>query len=452
MMRALILLCGFGSVSVAADAPLPRYDLTPGRVIEFSMNSVFKHQSGEHHDEADSTCWVLKTNPDGSARLLIRTVSRFKAIYGNQIKVKQNGKEVSEQVSPPTTSLAYADIFPDGRILPNPSIEMRGRPDKLFPRLPATSEEWKAGWTGASGDSTITAKPTPEGEFTVDTVGPMDKIYESTARITYRFDPKEKLIASAKTESTQNYGFKGKSTGSLKQVSVKPITAAELATLMGDSERFFAATAAYDAALETADALAPDLAKAQLDKAVAALKKVESTITQPQLKKTVAGYIKAHDGRAKYRLDDLARRAKFVGKPAFEFDAKTLADRPTKLADYKGKVVVLDFWYRGCGWCIKAMPQMNELATDFQTEPVAILGMNTDTKKADAEFVVKEMALKYPTVCIDREIPGKYGVQGFPTLIIIDQEGVVRDMHVGYTPKLREQVGQKIRELLRESK
>jgi thioredoxin-related protein len=61
------------------------------------------------------------------------------------------------------------------------------------------------------------------------------------------------------------------------------------------------------------------------------------------------------------------------------------------------------------------------------------------------------MGMKYATIKATG-IPEKFGVQGFPTLIIIDQQGIVRDVHVGYSPKLREEVGKKIEELLAKAK
>jgi thiol-disulfide isomerase/thioredoxin len=118
-----------------------------------------------------------------------------------------------------------------------------------------------------------------------------------------------------------------------------------------------------------------------------------------------------------------------------------------KLADYRGKVVVMDFWYRGCGWCMYAMPQVKQLAEDFSGKPVVVLGMNTDREEKDARLVIDTMGLKYPTIHA-QEIPKKYGVQGFPTLIIIDAEGVVRDVHVGYSPTLRDDLAKKIKGLL----
>jgi thiol-disulfide isomerase/thioredoxin len=137
-----------------------------------------------------------------------------------------------------------------------------------------------------------------------------------------------------------------------------------------------------------------------------------------------------------------------VGKPAADWELKGLDGRTHTLAEYRGKVVVLDFWYRGCGWCIKAMPQMNALAEQFAGRPVAVLGMNTDRVEDDAKFVADAMGLKYETLLRAEAMPEKYGVQGFPTLILIDPKGTVRDVHVGYSPTLRTDVAKSIEGLL----
>jgi len=78
---------------------------------------------------------------------------------------------------------------------------------------------------------------------------------------------------------------------------------------------------------------------------------------------------------------------------------------------------------------------------------VAVLGTNTDRNEADAKFVVDAMGLKYATLRAEG-IPEKYGVQGFPTLILIDSEGKVRDVHVGYSPTLRADLTREIEGLL----
>jgi peroxiredoxin len=93
------------------------------------------------------------------------------------------------------------------------------------------------------------------------------------------------------------------------------------------------------------------------------------------------------------------------------------------------------------------MPQIKQLAEDFKQKPVAVLGMNTDREPKDAQFVIDAMGLNYATLKATG-LPEKYKVQGFPTLIVIDQAGVIRHVHVGFSPTLRQDVGKLIESLL----
>src|SRR6202021_19668 len=101
-----------------------------------------------------------------------------------------------------------------------------------------------------------------------------------------------------------------------------------------------------------------------------------------------------------------------------------------------------------CLFLGETMPQMKEIAAQFKDQPVIVLGMNTDTKEEDAKLVVEKMGLNYPTLKATG-LPDKYKVQSFPTLIIIDQEGVVRDIRIGYSTTLKEEVVKSVEGLLK---
>jgi hypothetical protein len=73
--------------------------------------------------------------------------------------------------------------------------------------------------------------------------------------------------------------------------------------------------------------------------------------------------------------------------------------------------------------------------------------MNTDIKEEDARFVVEAFGLRYPAIKA-QGINDKYGIHGFPTMMVIDPAGVVRDVHVGYSKTLRADVAKKIDEAL----
>ena len=184
-----------------------------------------------------------------------------------------------------------------------------------------------------------------------------------------------------------------------------------------------------------------------LAKAETTLKDAKDSLTLPDLREQIDVQLKKHKQMESYYTEEAQNRSAVLGKPAADWETKDLEGKPHSLKGYKGKVVILDFWYRGCGWCIRAMPQMKELAEDFKGQPVAVLGMNTDSEEKDAKFVVDEMKLNYPVLKAEG-LPEKYHVRGFPTLIIVDQTGKVADVHVGYSPTLREDVAKAVKRLL----
>jgi peroxiredoxin len=439
------LLASFASaLAVAglasAGAPeVPRYQFEPGQEMSYRTTSTFKYGEGkaarERGSRADWTVWVVRANVDGSFRLVIRQEDNSFYFL--------NGKK---QEQPARARLVYADVFPDGRVIPNDTILYRGHPGAIFPRLPRDAAEAAKGWSWERDDSKVTARPVKGKGFRFEAVteSPLDAIYLSSSRSTYTFD--RGRVSAVESAHSQGYGINGKGTGATELLGVKATDPTRGKQLAAEEARYFEGVAAYEKALQAAAEVGPEEAKKRLEAAGAALRSV--SVTHPVLKAALEERVKGHEQAVKYRIEEAARRAKVVGKAAEAFETKDLDGQAVRLADLKGKVVVLDFWYRGCGWCIKAMPQVNGLAEDFRGEPVAVFGMNTDAKEEDARFVIAKMGLKYPTLKA-AGLPEKFGVQGFPTLIVIDQQGKVHDLHVGYTPTLREDVGRQIKALLK---
>ncbi len=87
------------------------------------------------------------------------------------------------------------------------------------------------------------------------------------------------------------------------------------------------------------------------------------------------------------KLESLAS-VRMVGRPAVEIEADDLDGKPVKLADYRGKVVVLDFWATWCGPCVMAMPRLIELQKRFHDRPVVFLALH-DGSLGSAELYRK---------------------------------------------------------------
>lgn len=136
----------------------------------------------------------------------------------------------------------------------------------------------------------------------------------------------------------------------------------------------------------------------------------------------------------------------------FEAPAFTLPDlegKQVSLSDFRGKWVVLDFWGAWCRWCIKGFPELKSAYSDYAGK-IEVIGIdNRDTPERWREAVAK-YALPWVNLYNDTEQPAgtalleSYAVQGFPTKVVIDPQGIIRNITVGEDPdffsKLKELV------------
>jgi len=118
-----------------------------------------------------------------------------------------------------------------------------------------------------------------------------------------------------------------------------------------------------------------------------------------------------------------------------DFTLNDLEGKPLKLSSLQGKYVVLDFWGSWCGWCIKGIPKMKEYYTKYQGK-FEILGIDCGDKPEKWREAVKKYELPWLHVYNpeDSQLLQQYGIQGFPTKIIVSPEGKVVKVIVGEDP------------------
>jgi thiol-disulfide isomerase/thioredoxin len=117
------------------------------------------------------------------------------------------------------------------------------------------------------------------------------------------------------------------------------------------------------------------------------------------------------------------------GQPAPTFAVTTLDGGSFDLSSQKGKVVVLDFWRKTCGPCLKAMPRLAEVRSSFPEGKLTILGMNTDETQAEAEGFLRTHPHHWPNVHVLSQrtnLLSPYGVRLLPTFVVIDQVGNIQ--------------------------
>jgi thiol-disulfide isomerase/thioredoxin/cytochrome c556 len=134
------------------------------------------------------------------------------------------------------------------------------------------------------------------------------------------------------------------------------------------------------------------------------------------------GTIKAAAGQLLFVLRNLS-----VGKPAPEFASKGLDDKPVKLSDLKGKVVVLDIWATWCGPCRAMIPHERELVKKLEGKPFALVSVSADDKKETLTDFLKGTEMPW-THWYEGDGPAlkAWNVRYFPTIYVIDAKGVIR--------------------------
>jgi peroxiredoxin len=138
-------------------------------------------------------------------------------------------------------------------------------------------------------------------------------------------------------------------------------------------------------------------------------------------------------------------------KSAPEFALKDANGHTVHLSDYKGKVILLDFWATWCGPCKIEIPWFKDFERENKDKGFAVLGVAMDQ---DGWDVVKpfahQLGINYRIVMGDDSIAELYGgVEALPTTFLIDREGRIAAVHVGLTSKRDFEDG--IKELLQTS-
>ncbi len=132
-----------------------------------------------------------------------------------------------------------------------------------------------------------------------------------------------------------------------------------------------------------------------------------------------------------------------------EFSLPDLDGVDTSLADFEGKVVVLDLWATWCPPCRKEIPFLVQLYEEFKDQGLVVVGVGLDRGGAPtlAPFA-EENGITYPILVGDGDVQATYGVTGIPTTFVIGRDGRIAAKHVGYDPSMAEPLREEIQRLL----
>jgi thiol-disulfide isomerase/thioredoxin len=135
------------------------------------------------------------------------------------------------------------------------------------------------------------------------------------------------------------------------------------------------------------------------------------------------------------------------GRGSFDFVVKDHLDAPVKMADFKGKVAIVNFWATWCGPCKKEIPDFVKLYDQYKDKGLVIIGISADDSPEELQAFMKEYRMNYPVVQMTPEVEAAWGpFYGYPTSFIVARDGSICTKHLG--PATKEQFEREIKPLL----
>lgn len=129
------------------------------------------------------------------------------------------------------------------------------------------------------------------------------------------------------------------------------------------------------------------------------------------------------------------------------FDSAT----PMNIKQFAGQVVLVDFWASWCPPCAKSFPFLNSLHQDFQNQGLKVIGVNLDEDKSDSIQFLKRYPAQFQLATDpSSQCAEDFKLKAMPTSYLIDRQGIVRHVHLGFRQSDQEQLQDLIQQLLLE--
>ena len=125
-----------------------------------------------------------------------------------------------------------------------------------------------------------------------------------------------------------------------------------------------------------------------------------------------------------------------IGDEAPDFTLTDVEGREVSLSDFRGKVVLLDFWATWCAPCVQLMPFYQELQKEDHEFEFVVLTVNLESQAKARQFIEETGHDLNTVVDANKQVMARYGVRAIPDAILIDPDGIVRGRWIGRNWKL----------------
>jgi peroxiredoxin len=137
--------------------------------------------------------------------------------------------------------------------------------------------------------------------------------------------------------------------------------------------------------------------------------------------------------------------------PAPDFTLRGSDGSNLRLAELRGRVVMVNFWATWCGPCKVEMPHLSRIYEKYRSTGFVLLGINIDEDPKQAMALATRLNVRFPVLFdTDKAVSRRYALDSMPGTVLIDRDGRVRHVHRGYRDGVEETYERQVRELVKE--
>jgi peroxiredoxin len=134
-------------------------------------------------------------------------------------------------------------------------------------------------------------------------------------------------------------------------------------------------------------------------------------------------------------LNPVTVQAVELNQMAPDFTLKSMSGENLRLEEFRGKVVLINFWASWCGPCRQEMPILDGIHKRYEPTGFSVLGVNVESDPKKARKIADRSGLTFPLVLDqDQSVSKAFDVKAMPYTVLVDRDGKVRYIHAGYKP------------------